>query len=130
MYPIRYFLYFGISIVSIIVALDALYYIFQGILPSVIIEMIKPFMATIGEWSDILCWPVAYVFNFFFNLIPGDASQFFPIMETGIWGAEIHWIPVISVFVYTGILKFIDETTLKSKMTSMHQQQNQNRPPQ
>jgi hypothetical protein len=102
----------------LILAFDVLFYIFQGFLPSVLLDYFASGLALVHKCSDYLSIPVAFVLDFAVSHIPFIGS-FVPVLKTEIFNAEIHWAPLFSLFIYSGILKWFDEVILKSKVNKI-----------
>lgn len=114
----------------LILAITVLYHIFAGIVPPVLTSTVSPIVAFLDEWSLKISYPIAIVVNWALQYL-SFLNPYIPVTNTGIFGAQIHWIPLFALFVYTGILKFIDETVLKvriKKIKQNYEEQNRNKP--
>ncbi|MEW5821076.1 MAG: hypothetical protein AB1782_12865 [Cyanobacteriota bacterium] len=111
----------------LILAFDVLYYIFQGFLPSIFIEYCSACFAYIHTGATILSLPLVIVIDFIVSHVPFMGS-FLPVLKTEIFSAEIHWAPLFSLFIYTGILKWFDEFILKSKVNSLENKYKKDKP--
>lgn len=115
---IRQFIGFVYILCVLILSIDVLYYIFHGFIPSIIRGSLDSFMTFIGAATGIIAIPVAIGLDFVIKLLPFLGS-FMPVTNTGIIEAQIHWVPLIALFVYSAILKAIDEFFLKVKITNI-----------
>jgi hypothetical protein len=57
--------------------------------------------------------------------MPSFISRLYPITNTEILGAKIAWCPLITLFIYTAILKSIDDYILGKKITKIQKVYNQ-----
>jgi hypothetical protein len=106
----------------LILAFDALYNLFAGILPPVFKSVIESPVQLILNISEILSFPVSFVLDRVMAYMPSFISGFYPVTTTDILGARIMWVPILALFLYTGILKAIDEMVLKSRVDNIHRQ--------
>ena len=81
----------------IILALSVLYYIGSGIIPPVLKDPIQPGISFINSWADKISLPIAIIVDFILELLP-FLRGLLPVTNTGILGAEIHWVPFFCTF--------------------------------
>lgn len=110
---------FAYLIGVLIIAFDCLYYLFYGMVPSVLKPGIEFYVNYIDNLASILCLPVAIIVEFLLSHLPAFFRSFLPITNTDIMGAQIAWVPILSLFLYTGILKTIDDYYLKSSFNKV-----------
>lgn len=117
-------------IAILILAFDVLYALFGGIIPGIVKNHIMFMVATLENISANIAMPIDYLVKMLLDYLPGSIREFFPITDTGIFQAQIKWIPILSLFIYTNILKFINDKLLKQKINNIHknysQQQTEN----
>lgn len=114
----------------LLLAITVLYHIFAGIFPPVLTSEIAPIVTFFDVWSLRISFPVAVIVNWVMQYL-AFLNPYIPVTDTGIFGAQIHWIPLFSLFVYTGILKFIDDAVLKSRVNKIkanYEKQNSDKP--
>ena len=107
----------------LILAITVLYYLFAGILPSMFKDTVNPLIAFLDNASAIISKPIAIVVDFILKFLP-FLGGIFPVTNTGIIGAQIHWVPLLSLFIYTGILKAIDEFFLRNNVNKIEKNYN------
>lgn len=104
----------------LLLAITVLYHIFAGIIPSVLTSQVAPIVTFLDVWSLRISFPVEVIVNWALQYLT-FLNSFIPVTNTGILGAQIHWIPLLALFVYTGILKYIDDTILKARVKKIKQ---------
>jgi hypothetical protein len=104
----------------LILAFDIIYYLVWGMLPPVFKSTVGDAVMFIDRIAEILSWPVAWLVNYILSFLPSFFDRLLPITHTDIFGARIAWVPIFALFIYTGILKAIDEIVLKNKIDEIH----------
>lgn len=99
----------------LLLAFNIIYNVVNGIVPT----QIKTFMAsgidTIDYIVQVVCFPIAKLVDMLLEILPPYAKKILPITQTDLMGVRIVWVPLISLFLYTYILKSIDDYYLSKK---------------
>ncbi|MGD9581332.1 MAG: hypothetical protein AB7V50_08155 [Vampirovibrionia bacterium] len=105
----------------LILAFTVLYYIFAGFIPPVLASSIEPAVSFLDLWSFRISFPVAVIIEWLLKYLT-FLNPYIPVTDTGILNAQIHWVPLIALFIYSGILKFIDDKILQSKVKKIKEE--------
>lgn len=106
----------------LILSFDVIYYLAYGLLPPIFKDLVAPGVMFLDQIAQLLCTPIAFVVDRILDFLPGIFRQFFPMTNTDIVGARIAWVPIIALFIYTGILKAIDDFYLKKNLKDIQKQ--------
>jgi len=124
MFLIRQTIGFVYILAILILAFDVLYGLFNGFVPIVLKEQISFTVTMLQDISNTISMPVAYIVNLILSYLPISSKEFFPVTDTGIMQAQIKWVPIFSLFIYTNIIKYINDTFLKHKIDNIHKNYN------
>lgn len=115
----------------LILAFESLYWLFHGFIPPLFSSIIAAPSSFVHECAAFLSQPVSWLLGLLISAVP-FVSGFIPVTTTDIFQAEIHWAPLLSLFLYSGILRAFDTFVLKSKMNQIQNnyQNQQNEQPQ
>lgn len=100
-------------------AIDSFYYLLAGIIPSEITYLFASLLSFVQKISHIAGYPVEYLMNILLGFLPKGFGAFLPITDTEILGAKIAWVPILSLLIYTSILKSFSDFVLKTKVTGI-----------
>lgn len=127
MVVIRNFIGLAYILGILILAFDSLFWLFHGFVPPLFMSLIESPASILHECSNFLSMPVSWFINLLTGAIP-FLGGILPVTQTDIFQAEIHWAPLLSLFIYSGLLRAFDNFVLKSRMNEI-QSGYQNQPP-
>lgn len=107
-------------------AMDSFYYLFSGIMPAGLLLQLDSGISLIQKGSHIAGYPVEYLMNILLTFTPKAFREFLPVTNTEILGARIAWVPILSLLIYTSILKSFSDYILNSKVTNIQKKYSKN----